>query len=372
MKNFNNSGPGNGPGMPHIDMPDPKKTKETAGKIFKVLALIIVVFLAISFVSSGLYRVSEQEQAVVTRFGKVQDVKTAGMYFKIPFIDAVHLVRTTTYGIPIGYRVYDENTGEDGRAESLTEQSLMITSDFNFVNTDFYIEYRVSDPVSYLYNSSNPKAILENLAQAAIRTIVSNYNVDDVMTTSKNKVQSDVRDSLVSALSKSNIGLEVVNVSIQDVEPPNQQVMSAFKAVENAKQGSETSINNANKYKSEQLPAAEANADKIEKQAEAKKEARIAEAQGQVARFNAMYDQYKLNPLITKQRLFYETMEDVLPGLKVIIDDGGTQTMLPLESFTSESRTNVVNYSENTTAAAGTDTNAASAEENLTGEESNS
>ncbi|WP_242840079.1 FtsH protease activity modulator HflK [Oribacterium sp. FC2011] len=366
MKNFNNGGAGNGPGMPHIDMPDPKKAKETAGKLLNVLTLVIVAFVAISFITSGIYRVSEQEQAVLTRFGKVQDVKTAGMYFKIPFIDSVHLVRTTTYGIPIGYKVVDENAGENGKAESLTEQSLMITSDFNFVNTDFYIEYRVSDPVSYLYNSSAPEAILENLAQAAIRTIVSNYNVDDVMTTSKNKVQSDVRDSLVSALTKANIGLEVVNVSIQDVEPPNQLVMSAFKSVENAKQGSETSINNANKYKSEQLPAAEANADKIEKDAEAKKEARIAEAEGQVARFNAMYDQYKLNPLITKQRLFYETMEDVLPDLKVIIDDGGTQTMLPLASFTSENRTNTVNYSETT------DTDAYSSEDYLTEEESNS
>lgn len=323
---------GSQPGMPHFEMPNPEKAKAGFGKILKFVIAGAVLVGGLYIVNSGLYRVSEQEQAVVTRLGKVQDVKTAGMYFKIPIIDTVQKVRTTTYGIPIGY-ITNESYGESGYAESIPEQSLMITSDFNFVNTDFYIEYRVSDPVSYLYNSSEPEAILENLAQAAIRTVVSNYNVDDVMTTSKNKVQSDVRDSLVSALTNANIGLEVVNVSIQDVEPPTKDVMSAFKAVENAKQGSETSINNANKYKSEQLPAAEANADKIVKAAEAKKEARIAEAEGQVARFNAMYDQYRLNPLITKQRMFYEAMEDILPDLKVIIDDGGTQTMLPLESF---------------------------------------
>ena len=302
----------------------------------KIIAGILLGVFVIITLFSTIYKVSEQEQGVLTRFGKVQDVKTAGMYFKIPYIDKVRKVPTITYGMPIGYRVADEDAGEDGRAESIEDESLMITSDFNFVNTDFYVEYKVSDPVSFLYNSSAPRDILKNLTQASIRTIVSNYKVDDVMTTSKNQVQADVRDSLVEALKRADIGIEIVNVSIQDVEPPTHAVMDAFKAVENAKQGSETSINNANKYKSEQMPAAEANADMIEQQAEANKEARIAEAQGQVARFNAMYDQYKLNPLITKQRLFYETMEDVLPNLKVIIDDGSTQTMLPLGSFTEQ------------------------------------
>ena len=109
----------------------------------------------------------------------------------------------------------------------------------------------------------------------------------------------------------------------------------SIKAVETAKQGKDTAINNANKYRNEQIPAAEANADKIQQNAEAQKTARIAEAEGQVARFNAMYKEYANSPLITKQRLFYETMEDVLPELKVIISDGETQTMYPLESFSS-------------------------------------
>ena len=110
---------------------------------------------------------------------------------------------------------------------------------------------------------------------------------------------------------------------------------ATFKAVETAKQGKDTAINNANKYRNQQIPAAEANADKIVQSAEAGKAARIAEAEGQVARFNEMYEQYAVNPLITKQRLFYETMEEVLPGLKVIISDGDTQTMYPIESFST-------------------------------------
>ena len=108
--------------------------------------------------------------------------------------------------------------------------------------------------------------------------------------------------------------------------------------METAKQQKETEINNANKYRNESLPAAEADADQIAKQADAERQARINEAQGQVARFNAMYEEYIKNPLITKQRMFFETMEDVLPDMKVIINgsDGEVQTMLPVEPFTGE------------------------------------
>ena len=107
-------------------------------------------------------------------------------------------------------------------------------------------------------------------------------------------------------------------------------------SVETAKQGAQTAENNANQYKNEKIPAAEASADKITQDAEAKKESRIAEAQGQVERFNEMYAEYTKYPLITKQRMFYETMEDVLPDLKVIITDGKTQTMCPLDSFSTQ------------------------------------
>ena len=135
------------------------------------------------------------------------------------------------------------------------------------------------------------------------------------------------------SLAEQNIGLQIVNITVQDAEPPTAEIVSAFKAVETAKQGKDTAINNAKQYQNEQIPAAEASADKIIQSAEAAKQARIAEAEGQVARFNAMYEQYKLNPLITKQRMFYEAMEAVLPKVKIIISDGSTQTVYPIDSF---------------------------------------
>lgn len=156
------------------------------------------------------------------------------------------------------------------------------------------------------------------------------------MTTGKSKIQAAVKETLIEDLEEADIGLSVVNISIQDVEPPTAEVLAAFKAVENAKQGSQTAVNNAKKYESEEIPKAEAEADKIRQIAEAKKESRIAEAKGQSERFRKIYAQYSLNPEITKRRLFYETMEDILPDLKVIVDDGNVQKILPLDPIIEE------------------------------------
>ena len=141
---------------------------------------------------------------------------------------------------------------------------------------------------------------------------------------------------IVERLDEHDIGMQLVNITIQDSEPPTAEVMEAFKAVETAKQGKETALNNANKYRNEQLPSAQAQADGILKDAEAQKTERINEATAQVARFNAMYAEYLKNPAVTRQRMFYEAMEEVLPDLKVIIEspNGDVQTIYPIESFT--------------------------------------
>ena len=291
---------------------------------------IFIALIVLGTVFGGFYRVDEQETAVVTMFGSVVRTDTAGLYFKIPWIQQVTKVDTTIHGTGIGYAVND-----DGQTFTVDTEGIMITSDFNLIDIDFYMEYRVSDPVAYLFNSKSPEYILKNVAMAAIRSTVIDFTVDDAMTTGKAQIQSLVKQKMQEQLTKQNIGLQVVNITVQDAEPPTEEIVREFKAVETAKQGKDTAINNANKYRNQQIPAAEANADKIVQSAEAQKAGRIAEAEGQVARFNEMYEQYAINPLITKQRLFYETLEDVLPDMKVIISDGGTQTMYPIESFST-------------------------------------
>ncbi len=295
-----------------------------------VSGVLIALFVVIVFFSS-FYNVTEQENAVVTQFGKIVRVDTAGLHFKIPFLQSVRKVDITTHGTGIGYTV-----SEKGQNITDNSEGIMITSDFNLLNIDFYLEYRVSDPIAYLYNSKEPEYILRNIALASIRSVVSNYTVDEAMTTGKSQIQADVKAEMVEELEEQKIGLSVVNISVQDSEPPTETIIQAFKAVETAKQGADTAKNQAFQYQNEQVPAAEASADKIIQDAEAEKNARIAEAQGQVARFNAMFEEYKLNPLITKKRLFYETMETILPDVKVIITDGNTESIIPLGSFSGE------------------------------------
>ena len=126
---------------------------------------------------------------------------------------------------------------------------------------DFFLEYKVSDPVAYIYNTDNPESVMKNIALASIRSTVIDYPVDEVITTAKGQIQSEAKERLQSALQAENVGLTVVNLSVQDAEPPTDEIKQAFKAVETAKQGKETAVNNARKYQSEQVPAAEAEAE---------------------------------------------------------------------------------------------------------------
>ncbi len=297
-------------------------------KRFKnILLLLIVAAIAAVLFFGAFYTIKEQEQAVVTTFGKAKTVSTAGLHFKIPIIQKVDKVDTTIKSFTIGY---DMTTGA-----KIESESMMITYDFNFVNVDFFVEYKVSDPIRALYASNDPVIILKSIAQSSIRTVVGSYKVDDVITTEKFEIQSKIKQSILEKLTAQDIGIQLVNITIQDAEPPTDEVMEAFKSVETAKQGKETALNNATKYKNEKLPQAEAQVDKILQEAESTKTRRINEAEAEVARFNEMYEEYSKYPLITKERMFYETMEKVLPSLKVIIDSGSSdvQKLLPLDSL---------------------------------------
>ena len=308
----------------------------------RIIPLGIVALVVVMLALNSTYEIKEQEQAVLITLGRAQAVTSPGLHFKIPFIQQVRKVNTTIQGFSIGYNS-DTN-------ETISDESLMITSDFNFIDVDFYVEYRYSDPVKALYASANPLGILKNISQSCIRTVIGSYPVDDVLTTGKNEIQAAIRDMILERLEAQDIGIQLVNITIQDSQPPTTEVMEAFKAVETAKQGKETALNNANKYRNEQIPSAQARADAIVKDAEAQKTERINEAAAQVARFNAMYEEYIKNPAVTRQRMFYEAMEEVLPGLKIVIEspNGNVQTIYPLESFTQSQENTNAGTSTNT------------------------
>jgi len=289
-----------------------------------VIWVIVVLLLVISAFSSA-YTVREQEQAVVLTFGKPTAVTSSGLHFKAPFIQTVRKVNTTIQGFPIGYI---ETTSQS------TREAAMITRDFNFVNVDFFVEWRVSDPTKALYKAQRPVEILSTMVQSAARNVIGRTDVESVLTTGKGEIQANIRASVAASLDELDIGLQLVNVIIQDSEPPTQEVFEAFKSVENAKQAMDTEVNNANRYRNEQIPSARARSDEIMQAAQADKQARINDAHGQVARFNEMYAEYSRNPVITRKRLFFEAMEEILPGLEVIIEGhGNIDKLYPVSSF---------------------------------------
>lgn len=317
-------------GIYHMNMRQergPKRPKKKIAKGVRRAVIAVAAAGALLIIGSGsFYQIQEQEQAVLVTFGKPQAVTETGLHFKLPLIQTVRKVNTTIQGFPVGYM--------EGNNEVVEAESIMITSDYNFIDVDFFVEYRISDPVEYLYGSKEPVAILRNISQSCIRNVIGSYDVDSVLTTGKTEIQAKIKDMIIAQLEEEKIGLTLTNITMQDSEPPTQEVMEAFKKVETAKQGKETTLNNANKYRSEKLPEAQAEADQIIKEAEAGKQTRINEAEGQVARFNAMYEEYVKNPTITKQRMYYEAMEEVLPGVKILVDNGdGVQKILPLEPF---------------------------------------
>ena len=309
----------------------PKEKKKPDFKRFGKTAVVFLLFAVLVLgVMTCFYTVDDKQQAVVTTFGKVTDVTDAGVHFMIPFgIQQVRKVDVNVYQkIELGYSSDGYNTNEN--------ESTMITGDYNIVNVDFFVEYKISDPVQYLYSSNNPELILRNLIQSQIRNVVGSSTVDAVLTDGKENIQMQVKDLVSSILEEYNIGLTLVDVKIQDAEPPTQEVIEAFKAVETAKQQAETVINDAKAYQNAQLPKAQAEADKKIQNAEFLRQKRINEATQQVAMFRAMYAEYALNPAITRSRMYYETISEILPGVKLFINTGdgsNVQSLLPLESL---------------------------------------
>ena len=304
-------------------------------KISRIVIIAIIAAVVLIAAGTCFYTVDDKQVAVVTTFGQVTDITEAGVHFKLPFgIQNVEKVDVNVYQkIELGYSSdeydpygYDVNTSE----------STMITGDYNIVNVEFFVEYKISDPVQYLYSSNNPELILRNLIQSQVRNVVGSSTVDAVLPDGKENIQMQVKELVTQILEEYDIGLTLVDVKIQDSEPPTAEVVEAFKAVETAKQQAETVVNDAKAYQNAQLPNAQAQADKLIQNAEYLKQKRINEAHEQVAMFNAMYAEYIQNPEITKSRMYYEAISKVLPGVKVYINTGDGSNMnmiLPLENL---------------------------------------
>ena len=315
----------------------PKKQKrmDDLKRLGKIVPIALVVLALLIGVGTCFYTVDNKQQGVVTTFGKVTDITDAGVHFMLPFgIQQVRKVDVNVYQkIELGY-----TTDPYGDFQVNERESTMITGDYNIVNVDFFVEYKISDPVQYLYSSNDPELILRNLIQSQVRNVVGSSTVDAVLTDGKENIQMQVKELVTQILEEYDIGLTLVDVKIQDSEPPTQDVIEAFKAVETAKQQAETVVNDAKAYQNAKLPDAQAQADKLIQNAEYLRQKRINEAIEQVAMFEAMYAEYAQNPDITRSRMYYEAVSQILPGVKLFINGASgegqdVQMLLPLESI---------------------------------------
>lgn len=296
-------------------------------QVLRVFKWVVPIVLIAVIGLSSVYTVEEQEQAVVTTFGEVTSVETVGLHFKIPFIQRVQkLPVNIIQEMTIGYGY------QNGEMYVVEDESRMLTGDDNIIDIDFYLEWKINDPAAYLYHSNDAQGILKALTQSCARNIVGSKLVDDLMTTGKDAIQSEIKDKVRENLEQYDIGIDIVDLKIQDVDPPTEEVSVAFKNVENAKLQRETIINNARTYEEETVPEAKSDADKILREAEANKAARIAEAEGEASRFSAMYTEYANNKEITRQRMYLEMLEELLPGMDIYINttNGGTSTLIPV------------------------------------------
>ena len=312
-----------------FNTPDPINLK----KLGKMILLGALLLLLVVGILTSFYTVDDKQQAVVTTFGKVTDITGPGLHFMLPFgIQQAHMVDVNVYQkIELGY-VTDGN----GNTKTINDESVMITGDYNIVNVDFFVEYKISDPVQYLFSANDPALILKNLIQSQVRNVVGSSTVDAVLTDGKENIQLQVKELVTEILTDYDIGLTLIDVRIQDAEPPTLAVVEAFKAVETAKQNAEAVLNDAKAYQNAKLPEAEAKADKLLQNAQYLKQKRINEAIEAVAMFNAMYSEYAQNPSITRSRMYYEAISQILPGVKVYINTGDSNSMnmlLPLESI---------------------------------------
>ena len=304
--------------------------KETV-RLIRLISLVTIVILLIILGKSSVFTVKESEQAVLTTFGKYTKTVSAGLHGKLPWpFQAVAILPVNlTQKIELGYA-----SSADGEYYSIPEESMMITGDMNIVNIDFFVEWKISDPFKYLYTTEDPDIVLKNMIQSTVRSVVGTKSIDDVLTTGKIQIQADVKEMIKQRLDEQDIGLMVIDVKVNDSEPPTEDVAKAFRDVETAKQDKETALNQATEYRNSQLPAANAQADKIVRAAEAAKQSKINEAVGERDRFLSMYNEYANFPQITRERMYLEMLETILPGITVYIDDGsGIMKLLPLDGL---------------------------------------
>ena len=291
-------------------------------KITPVLVGVIVLWLA-----TGIYIVGPDEVGVVRTFGKFTRVVQSGLNWKFPApIETVDTPKVTEVKrIEIGFR-----TLKNGQYRTVEKESLMLTGDENIVDAEMIVQYKIKDPVAYLFRIVGPELTVREAAEASLRTVVGRNKIDETLTTGKFTIQEETKNQLQSILDNYNSGIHVVAVQLQDVSPP-KEVIGAFKDVASAKEDKNRMINQAEGYRNDVIPKARGEAEAMIRDAEGFKESRVKRAEGDATKFTTILKEYRKAKSITEKRLYLETMEKVLPDIeKIIVPDKNSGNMLNL------------------------------------------
>ena len=289
-----------------------------------LLGIGVLVWLA-----SGIYIIDEGKRGVVLRFGEFHAITGPGPHWHIPFpVDAVEVVDVEQRRFEeIGYRT------TAGRSVVVPREALMLTRDENIVNVQMAVQYQVSDPREFLFNVRDPRASLQQAAESALREVVGKSNMDFVLTEGRSDVVMQVRALMQQMLDDYKAGLLVSEVSMQDVQPP-EEVQGAFSDAIRAREDEQRFKNEAEAYANDIIPRARGQAARQLEEANAYKESVVAEAEGEASRFSQLLVEYKRAPEVTRKRLYLETMEEVLQSTgKVLVDvkSGNSLMYLPLD-----------------------------------------
>jgi membrane protease subunit HflK len=291
------------------------------------------------------YKVNPNQQGVVLRFGQLQDKTGPGLHFRWPYpIDEVLLPDVTRNNrIQIGMR--SAAGGSSMRAQAardVPEESLMLTGDENIVDVDFEVQWKIRDAEKYLFNIQNPESTVKEVAESAMREVVGQSDIQSILTQAREEVRQKVTDLIQKTLDSYSAGIEIVQVQLQKVDPPGK-VIDAFRDVQAARADQVRLQNEANAYANRVVPEARGQAERVLQAAKGYREQTVADAVGQAARFEKVYEEYAKAPDVTRRRMFLETMERVYGGTdKIILDNkgGGTGVVpyLPLDQLTRRNK----------------------------------
>ncbi|MFQ5513064.1 MAG: FtsH protease activity modulator HflK [Myxococcota bacterium] len=289
---------------------------------------LIPLLLGGAYVALGFYPVAPDEQAVVLLLGRYHHTTGPGIGWYAPGFQTVDKRRVTvTLEEEFGYRTL--TTGPPPEYEDHPQEKRMLTSDANLVDVEFVVQYRIRDLKKYLFGVEQPRAVVRDVAQAVMREVVAQNDIDSILTELKGPIEIEAMERTQSVLEAYGTGIELQGVQLQDVEPP-EEVKEAFADVTSAEQDGQRMINEAEGYRDAVLQQAEAERTELVNTAEAYRVSRVLEAEGEGKKFTALLSEYQRAPAVTRERIYLETLESILPGIeKIVIEEGQSERVLP-------------------------------------------